>query len=181
MKYCQPTVLRSPCSPALPTRRRFLLECSALLAATSLAPVAGLAADAPWRDVTLDQLSLPALRAKVGETFTVRDSAGASQALVLVEAPTQAPSRHARATDPDAAHEKFSLVFRGPRAPALGQETYVFEHAGLGRFALFIVPVPRSDPKFCYYQAIFNRPVPGAAAQNHSAARTAAPASASNR
>jgi hypothetical protein len=50
----------------------------------------------------------------------------------------------------------FSLLFRGPSAPALAQQIYPFAHDRLGRFDLFIVPV-RQDAQGLYYEAIFNR------------------------
>ena len=56
----------------------------------------------------------------------------------------------------------FSLLFRGPFLPALAQQIYAFEHDGLGRFDLFIVPV-RQDTQGLYYEAIFNRLVDGPA------------------
>ena len=53
-------------------------------------------------------------------------------------------------------HVNFSLVFRGPLQPVLPQRIYPVEHAALGRFDLFIVPV-RRDAQGLYYEAVFNR------------------------
>ena len=51
---------------------------------------------------------------------------------------------------------QFSLIFRGPHEPRLAQNTYTVEHAEMGAFALFLVPVGDSaDGR--HYQAIFNR------------------------
>lgn len=44
----------------------------------------------------------------------------------------------------------FSLVFRGPESPTLPQRIYRLEHAGLGTFELFLVPVGPGR-----YEAIF--------------------------
>jgi len=40
-----------------------------------------------------------------------------------------------------AGRESFSLLFVGPGDSALPQETYTIEHAALGKFSLFLVPV----------------------------------------
>jgi hypothetical protein len=50
--------------------------------------------------------------------------------------------------------ECFSLVFRGQ--PGLRQNTYMIEHAALGKFALLLVPVGQ-DRKGSYYEAVVNR------------------------
>jgi hypothetical protein len=51
--------------------------------------------------------------------------------------------------------ECFSLMFGGPK-PAFAQGTYPVDHAALGRFSLFVVPVGRrTDGQD--YQAVFNR------------------------
>ena len=54
-------------------------------------------------------------------------------------------------------HEQFSVVFRGPLDPQLGQGIYRIEHDRLDAFDLFIVPVGQ-DRDGMYYEAIFNRP-----------------------
>lgn len=48
----------------------------------------------------------------------------------------------------------FSLVFRGPRAPILAQQTVRLEHATLGAFELFIVPIG-VDAAGARYEAVF--------------------------
>ena len=52
--------------------------------------------------------------------------------------------------------ERFSAFFRGPLEPFLPQRTYTMEHASLGSFELFIVPI-RKDQEGYYYEAVFNR------------------------
>lgn len=52
--------------------------------------------------------------------------------------------------------ERFSLVFRGPLAMPMGQGRYEVEHAELGTFELFIVPIARDERGFSY-EAVFNR------------------------
>jgi hypothetical protein len=49
---------------------------------------------------------------------------------------------------------RFSLIFRDVNGPALPQETYRVEHAQLGVFPLFLVPIGPKRGEV-YYQAIF--------------------------
>jgi hypothetical protein len=51
--------------------------------------------------------------------------------------------------------ESFSLVFRGPLEKPFAQGTYSAEHAGLGIFPLFLVPVSRAADGM-RYEAVFN-------------------------
>ena len=48
----------------------------------------------------------------------------------------------------------FSLEFLGPAEPVLAQAIYGFEHAALGVFELFIVPIGR-DESGVRYEAVF--------------------------
>jgi len=54
------------------------------------------------------------------------------------------------------AQERFSLIFRAPNQPLLGQGMRRFEHEQIGAFDLFIVPVGRDD-QGTRYEAVFNR------------------------
>ena len=58
--------------------------------------------------------------------------------------------------DPASVQEHFSLVFRGPLDRVLSQGMCRMEHAAMGAFALFIVPVG-PDARGMRYQAVFNR------------------------
>lgn len=53
-------------------------------------------------------------------------------------------------------NEQFSIIFRGPSDPALGQGMRRMEHTRFGEFDLFIVPI-RQDGDGLYYEAVFNR------------------------
>lgn len=53
-------------------------------------------------------------------------------------------------------YEAFALLFRGPAGERLAQGLYRLEHAHLGAFDLFIVPVGQ-DQVGTYYEAVFNR------------------------
>jgi hypothetical protein len=139
------------------SRRQFLTGCSALTLTASLAPVACLSALLPVRKVTLDQIRFADFSEQVDTFINVAEK---SVELKLVEAklmPTFHPPNRMAA---DASNEKFSLLFSGAKDPALTQDTYVFEHAGIGRFEMFIVPVASKDSSRSYYQAIFNRAAP---------------------
>lgn len=55
-----------------------------------------------------------------------------------------------------AGKESFSLLFVGPsNAACLTQDTYILEHAALGRFSLFLVPVGESTNR--HHEAIIIR------------------------
>jgi hypothetical protein len=51
--------------------------------------------------------------------------------------------------------EPFTLRFQGSRLLPLGQKTYPIEHARLGAFAMFLVPVGPSSDGHRRYEAIF--------------------------
>jgi hypothetical protein len=55
--------------------------------------------------------------------------------------------------------ERFSVTFRGPREPYLGQGTRHFIHDQIGEFDLFIVPIGMDDDGVIY-DASFNRLIP---------------------
>jgi len=65
-------------------------------------------------------------------------------------------------------HVNFSLLFRGPLQPLLPQQIYPVEHAALGSFDLFIVPIQR-DAQGLKYQAVFNRVIETAPIANERA------------
>lgn len=56
--------------------------------------------------------------------------------------------------------ERFSILFRGPAAPAFGQGLYRMSHEVMGEFDLFLVPVGRAQDGVSY-EAVFNRLVGG--------------------
>lgn len=59
-------------------------------------------------------------------------------------------------TTPEPGRECFALLFRG-ESIALPQGTYTVDHAALGRFALFLVPVGEDDNGAQGYLATINR------------------------
>jgi len=51
--------------------------------------------------------------------------------------------------------ERFSIFFQGPSEPLLAQKLYVFQHAGMGSFEMFLVPISKNDRGFSY-ESVFN-------------------------
>jgi len=93
----------------------------------------------------LDEWTLATFKPRVGDAFTI-DAAPAPVELVL-ESATAVGER------PDG-RDPFSLVFRGPLAPLLGQAIHRLEHAELGALEIFIVPLGQ-DADSTSYEAIF--------------------------
>jgi hypothetical protein len=144
----------------MPTRRRFLLSCSALAITASAAPA--IAFSAPLRSgwAALDEIRFQDFAAVVNTGFRVVTGSRTVE-LRLVGVKPAASSSSARVNNEDAGNEKFSLLFSGPVGEPLSQDTHLFEHQRIGRFRMFIVPVgPREQDHRCY-EAVFNRPVPG--------------------
>lgn len=140
-------------------RRQFLRGCSAFTMAAGLTPVALWAKPLPVSEISLAQIRFETFAAQLGTYFNVSKEAAIPGALKLVEAKLT-PSTHPLAQHaPDGHNEKFSLLFSGADGAALTQDTHIFEHADIGRFAMFIVPVKMKNAT--YYQAIFNRPMVG--------------------
>jgi hypothetical protein len=142
-------------------RRQFISGCSTLALAASLSPTALSAASVFNREAEPEQLSYEAFARCLGTTFLLRRGNESVVALELTRARQQEPSLFESANAPDAGHERFSLMFRGPQSDGLPQNTYSFEHGRLGRFEMFIVPVGVKDERHGNYQAVFNRPAGG--------------------
>jgi len=140
------------------SRRKFILQCSAV--ATLATVPAGAGGSSPWRlrDVSLDRLGFGTFSRLVGSQFYVYPTLTPIK-LELVEARAgrgQAFRQRARGLEP----EEFSLIFRGARDQPLEQDTYPFAHEQIGRFVMFIVPVwaPDAVRSSRCYEAVFNRP-----------------------
>lgn len=142
-------------------RRAFLKGCSLLTVAAATAPLSGLASLSRAPKSDLGQIPLNAFARQLNSTFQVGTAPGASVTLKLVEV---TPRQNLSATSsPDAAFEKFSLIFRGPLERTLASANHSFEQAEIGRFDLFITPIRSKDQAHAYYEAVFNRPVPAEA------------------
>jgi hypothetical protein len=51
--------------------------------------------------------------------------------------------------------ERFSIYFQGPAEPHLPQKLYLFHHAEMGSFEMFLVPIAKNDGGF-RYESVFN-------------------------
>lgn len=98
---------------------------------------------------------------QLNTTFLVLPDQGTPVKLHLVEVRPVVPSDGALSYADDAQNEKFSLLFRGPPDAPLEQNTHTFEHQRIGSFEMFIVPIGCLGQRYCYYEAIFNRPSSG--------------------
>ncbi len=129
------------------------------------AGVAAYAGFPPGGFTSLAQVSYAVLARQIHTPFLVESSPGRRVKLTLIEAPL-APQLPAGTRNPipgDSNHERFSLIFRGPQAGMIEARIHRFEHAWLGRFDLYVGRIGRSDAGGVYYEAVFNRPAPGAA------------------
>lgn len=143
------------------TRRKFLFDCSTVLAAMTLAPLAVPAKPREFemKERSLNELSFSTFAAQLKTRFRVCAASDRVVVLELAEAiPQKEYPRQSGQPAPDADNEKFSLFFQGPRNERLEQNTFRFEHNKIGRFDLFIVPILSRDTQFFYYEAVFNRP-----------------------
>lgn len=145
----------------MPTRRKFLGNCSVVALATSVIPTTVFAGPLRLREIPLEQVSFSAFATRLNALFQVQSDTGSIINLQLVEVRPHPPVQMAGLVPEDAANEKFSLLFRGPLQQPLEQNSYWFESRGLGRFAIFIVPIGTTENTHYYYEAIFNRPPGG--------------------
>jgi len=144
------------------TRRRFLRDSSLWAAVAALTPAGALAGPMRNRTISLDQVRVGAFAAHLATPFWVLPNQGPATRLELVAVqPSPPPGDPVQAAAPDAWNEKFTLWFRGLPSQPLEQDTYVFDHSRIGRFAMFIVPMGSTEAGYPLYEAIFNRPVGG--------------------
>lgn len=149
-----------------PTRRQFLAGCSALTFAAAASPTSVLALSFPRQTASLDTIGFAHFATQLGTVFRVWPAPRQALGMILVEVQPQPVSSPEASFAPDAENEKFSLMFQGQEDFPLEQDTYLFEHPGLGRFPMFIVPVFMRSGQGAFYQAIFNRPFTGRSRRN---------------
>jgi hypothetical protein len=90
----------------------------------------------------------------VNSEFRVRLNSSKAVAITLVGIEDFANSQETLRAVGD---ECFTLEFNGPASKTFTQQTYEVEHAALGRFSLFIVPVGmRTGKGAIAYEAAFN-------------------------
>lgn len=95
-------------------------------------------------------LSKAAFLAQLNSTFLINEG-GSKVAVRLVDV-ADLPRRGAKSRK-----EAFSLLFRGDKATALKQSTYLIEHEKLGLFSFLMVPIMSKDKRALHYEAIINR------------------------
>lgn len=100
--------------------------------------------------IALDRLTLDHVLPTVGTAYALDLGEYGALELTLLSAEGSGGSLAPGA----AIRAPFSLEFRGPLDPQLGQATYQLVHPDLGSLAAFLVPIAR-DPEGMRYQAIF--------------------------
>ena len=95
-------------------------------------------------------LNKAAFLAQLNSTFLINE--GASKVAVKLVDVTDLPRRGANAQK-----EAFSLLFKGDKATALEQNTYLIEHEKLGLFSFLVVPIMSKNKSALHYEAIINR------------------------
>lgn len=94
----------------------------------------------------LETFTIDTFTPHIGTQFRVRDE-GLHIALELIEV-------NPYAERPTSGRIPFSIVFRGPGQPILPQRIYTLEHAAIGNFGLFVVPIG-PDERGMRYEAVF--------------------------
>ena len=100
---------------------------------------------------TATGLNLASFESQLGTEFLINHES--SKVRIKLVDVTSFASRKQTA----AGKEGFSLLFRGPRATVLKQDTYLIEHEELGMFSFLVVPVGIHDTRAPHYEAIINR------------------------
>jgi len=96
----------------------------------------------------LETFTLATFAVHLDQDFALTAPDGAVLTARLVEA------AQVGSAPPGGGRPPFSIVFRGPLEPALGQGGYRFEHEQIGTFELFIVPIA-ADADGRRYEAVF--------------------------
>jgi hypothetical protein len=133
------------------TRRKFLRDCSLAAALVGVVPAALARPPMPFR-VPVAQLGRSAFDRQLNTRFTVRSGPQATELLLVKAAPLPGA-----AVPEAAAEENFSLIFHGPAAEPISQDTYLLDHPVFGQLPIFIVPVGPAQTTHRCYEAVFNR------------------------
>jgi hypothetical protein len=104
----------------------------------------------------LDYYTKSTFDAYVNTEFRVRLSEFKVRKIKLVEVRDYANASRQQAMQ-STGEECFSLFFTAPSGRFFPQNTYEVEHAALGKFMLFIVPVGMRTDGEQYFEAAFNR------------------------
>lgn len=101
-------------------------------------------------DRRLDTLAHGDFACHLGTAFRLALPSGEWLDLVLIEA-----AAHPRPAPGAPGRQGFSLVFRSELPGHLPQGIYGLEHAHMGRFEIFLVPIGPRQGGMCY-EAVFN-------------------------
>ena len=93
----------------------------------------------------------------VNTEFRVRLNSSKVRRIKLVEVRDYMDASAQQRTMVGTNEECFSLFFTAPSGKTFPQNTYEVEHAALGKFMLFIVPVGMRTSGDQYFEAAFNR------------------------
>ena len=88
-------------------------------------------------DFTIPTLRQSEFELAIATTFEIAPSPYGNDGVACIQAKLEEVTAR---TSPKE-YEQFSALFRGPVEPLLEQGTYLFRHADLGEFPLFMVPV----------------------------------------
>jgi hypothetical protein len=95
----------------------------------------------------LEKLTIDDFKDRVGDTFTAGAGGGRVLTLTLTSVDDLQPG-------PEAERTPFSLTFRDEAQDHVPQQTVAMEHAEIGKFDLFVVPLG-PGPDGMRYEAIF--------------------------
>lgn len=95
----------------------------------------------------LENFTVGTFSGRIGETFRIRSGASRALDLSLVSATALGESSERG--------RPFSILFRGPEDYVLPQGIYRLEHAQIGAFEIFLVPIG-PDEAGMRYEAVFN-------------------------
>lgn len=130
------------------------------LAAIALVPGGAFSVKTHAGQSSFSRLSYASLSQHVHTVFKVVLADGQEVKLTLLKAPI-APTRRAagRQVPMDLNHEKFSLIFSGPKETRLDSAIHQFEHRELGQFEMHIGQIGMPGEDGLRYEAVFNQPV----------------------
>lgn len=128
-------------------RRQFLVKSGVGLVAASVIPLQTLWTRRVNGVASLAELKLTSFQGVVATGFQVQNQSE-KVTLTLADVRNHQPAQG----------EHFTLRFTGSAAQALGQGTYMMEHAELGKFSLMIVP-GHTTGQLRGYNAIINRTI----------------------
>jgi hypothetical protein len=102
----------------------------------------------------LETFTRESFASRLNEHFRLELDAARILDLELVELTSLGAQSAAPPRPGVAPRAPFSVVFRGPRDPVLPQRIYRLQHAEIGTFELFLVPIGR-DASGTRYEAVF--------------------------